>query len=117
MWGRSMAKKKKSEQQELTVNFRWRRHEIEFSNILRKRADEADQIPGDFARELLKKTLQDSDVHSNQKHIRSMARTLRLVRTIREDLATLAYILLPHAGKWTDEQARRWVEEVFQKSD
>ena len=68
-------------------------------------------------RELLKKALQDSDDHSNQKHNRSMARTLRLVKILREDLATLAYILLPHAGKWTEEQARRWVEEVFQKSE
>ena len=111
-----MAMKKKKESDKERVNFRWRPHELEFREILRQKAEQEDQSPSEWARELLKQTLKDSGGQSNSKLTRQMARSIRFLKTIHEDLATMAVMLLAHAGSWDEEDARRWVEEVFNKT-
>jgi hypothetical protein len=114
------------------VEFRVRHHEKEWLRRLAEEADNAGRSIGDHARELVKRqlSLQDdtlNQINSLQHQLTQVLRKLEALSTVKEglkrlhenvyelrdDLPTLAVMLLIHLARMTPDQATQSVREHF----
>jgi len=83
----------------------------EFKKLLQAEAEKAGQPkPNLYARTLVQRALSNAEHHE----VRNEFETLRQdLRRIREDMATLALVMLVKAAKEEPKKAEAWVREHF----
>jgi hypothetical protein len=114
------------------IEFRWRRHEMEYAERLASSAADEGRTEGDQARELLKDALSHTDrmEHAIEtlrqelsqvfKQLRDLSMLKDGMKTIheniyesRDELLTCIIKLLVDAGNLTPEDAEEWAKNTF----